>query len=95
MLLAVLVLVIAIILNMIVARLGISWDISPNKQYSLSDTTESYLDKLDQENVTVDFYLLAKMDELESDASTDAVPCTARLFRPRLHQPHRLRPEQG
>ena len=69
-LLAVLVLVIAIILNMIVARLGISWDISPNKQYSLSDTTESYLDKLDQENVTVDFYLLAKMDELESDAST-------------------------
>ena len=69
-LLAILVLVIAIILNMIVARLGISWDISPNKQYSLSDTTESYLDKLDQENVTVDFYLLAKMDELESDTST-------------------------
>ena len=49
--LAILVLVIAIILNMIVARLDFSWDISPNKQYSLSSTTESYLDQLDQDNV--------------------------------------------
>ena len=34
--LAILVLVIAVVLNMIVSRLDFSWDISPNKQYSLS-----------------------------------------------------------
>lgn len=64
--LAILVLVIAIILNMIVARLDFSWDISPNKQYSLSSTTESYLDQLDQDNVSVDFYVLVKEEDLES-----------------------------
>ena len=45
--LAILVLVIAVVLNMIVSRLDFSWDISPNKQYSLSSTTEKYLDQLD------------------------------------------------
>ena len=38
--LAILVLVIAVVLNMIVSRLDFSWDISPNKQYSLSSTTD-------------------------------------------------------
>ena len=34
-------------------RLDFSWDISPNKQYSLSSTTEKYLDQLDSEGKTV------------------------------------------
>ncbi len=66
-LLAVLVLMIAIILNMIAARLDFSWDVSPNHKYSLSRTTEEYLTKLDNEGVQVDFYLLAEMDALEND----------------------------
>ena len=67
---AILVLVIAVVINMIIARLDFSWDISPNKQYSLSSTTESYLDELDQKGVTVDFYLLAKLDDLEKDTES-------------------------
>ena len=67
---AILVLVIAVVINMIIARLDFSWDISPNKQYSLSSTTESYLDELDQKGVTVDFYLLSKLDDLEKDTES-------------------------
>ena len=36
---AVLVIVIAVILNMIVSQLDLGWDVSPNKQYSLGKTT--------------------------------------------------------
>lgn len=68
--LAILIMVIAIMLNMIVARLDFSWDISPNHKYSLSSTTESYLDELDQQGTTVDFYLLAEMDDLKTDTET-------------------------
>lgn len=65
--LAVLVLVIAIVLNMILSRMDFSWDISPNKQYSLSATTEKYLDQLDSEGKTVDFYVLTTQESLEND----------------------------
>lgn len=65
--LAILVLVIAVVLNMILSRLDFSWDISPNKQYSLSATTEKYLDQLDDEGKTVDFYVLTTQESLESD----------------------------
>ena len=41
---AVLVIVIAVILNMIVSQLDLGWDVSPNKQYSLGKTTTAYLD---------------------------------------------------
>ena len=68
--LAILVLVIAVVLNMIVSRLDFSWDISPNKQYSLSSTTEKYLDQLDSEGKTVDFYILTTKDSLENDMSS-------------------------
>lgn len=68
--LVILILIIAVIINMIVARLDFNWDISVNKQFSLSSTTESYLDELDEQGVTVDFYLLAKMDDLENDMET-------------------------
>ena len=65
--LAILVLVIAIVLNMIISRLDFSWDISPNKQYSLSSTTEKYLDQLDSEGKTVDFYVLTTEESLKND----------------------------
>lgn len=67
---AILVIVIAVILNMIVAQLDLGWDVSPNKQYSLGKTTTDYLDTLDQEGVTVDFYLLAKMDDIKDDTDS-------------------------
>ena len=68
--LSILVLVIAVVLNMIVSRLDFSWDISPNKQYSLSSTTEKYLDQLDSEGKTVDFYILTTKESLENDMSS-------------------------
>ncbi len=68
--LAILVLVIAVVLNMIAARLDFSWDVSPNQKYSLTRTTEEYLDKLDAEGVTVDFYFLAEMEDLEKDTES-------------------------
>ena len=78
--LAILVLVIAVVLNMIVSRLDFSWDISPNKQYSLSSTTEKYLDQLDsafQDFAALDFptefdYLESLADEA-SEYMTTAV----------------------
>lgn len=69
-LLAILILIIAIVFNMIIGRLRLSWDISPNKQYSLSKTTESYLDELDKNGTKVDFYLLAEMEDIEADTSS-------------------------
>ncbi len=65
--LCVLILVIAILLNMILSRLDLNWDISPNQQYSLSNTTEDYLKQLDADNVTVDLYVLATEEDMESD----------------------------
>ena len=65
--LCILVLVIAILLNMIISRLDLNWDITPNKQYSLSKTTESYLNSLDENNTKVDFYILATQEDLEND----------------------------
>ena len=68
---AILVIAVAVILNMIVSQLDLGWDISPNKQYSLGETTTSYLEELDQNGTKVDFYLLAKMDDIK--ASTDSL----------------------
>lgn len=68
--LAILIVIIAVILNMIVAKLDFTWDISPNKMYSLTDTTEEYLDEMDVEGDSVDMYLLCKMDELSEDTET-------------------------
>ncbi len=68
--LVILILVIAVIINMIVMRLDFNWDISANKQFSLSNTTESYLSELDEQDVTVDFYLLADMNDIENDINS-------------------------
>ena len=70
---AVLVIVIAVILNMIVSQLDLGWDVSPNKQYSLGKTTTAYLDELDQNGTKIDFYVLAKMDDIKDSVDTLAL----------------------
>jgi hypothetical protein len=63
----ILVLAIAIPLNLIASRLDVSWDMTPSKLYSLTDTSTEYLEELSDEGVTVDFYFLMKMDVLKTD----------------------------
>ncbi|MBQ8725252.1 MAG: GldG family protein, partial [Oscillospiraceae bacterium] len=67
---AILILVIAIIINVVVAKLDFNIDVSVQKLFSLSETSSEYLDQLDEEGVTVDMYLLMEMNELEDDSST-------------------------
>ncbi|MBO5227114.1 MAG: GldG family protein [Ruminococcus sp.] len=67
---AVLILAVAIIINMVVAKLDFNIDVSVQKLFSLSETSTKYLDQLDEENVQVDLYLLMNMNELEDDSST-------------------------
>ena len=66
-LLAILVLAVAVPLNLIVERLNINFDMTPNNLYTLSKTTEDYLDELDARGEVVDVYFLTKMEELQSD----------------------------
>ena len=43
------VIAIAVILNMLVDLLGVKWDLTPNKLYSISDTTKELLSSLDKD----------------------------------------------
>ncbi len=65
--LAALVLVIAILLNLIVGRLNITFDMTPNSLYTLTPTTTEYLEQLDAQGEKVDVYFLGKMEELEAE----------------------------
>ena len=67
---AILILVIAIIINIVVAKLDFNIDVSVQKLFSLSETSEEYLDELDSQDVRVDRYLLRDMNELADDSST-------------------------
>ncbi len=67
---AILILVIAIIINVVVAKLDFNIDVSVQKLFSLSETSTDYLDELEEQGVNVDMYLLMEMEELESDSST-------------------------
>ncbi|MBQ8514740.1 MAG: GldG family protein [Ruminococcus sp.] len=67
---AVLILVIAILINIVVAKLDFNIDVSVQKLFSLSETSQEYLDELDEQGVCVDMYLLMDMDELADDSST-------------------------
>lgn len=67
---AILILAVAIIVNMVVAKLDFNIDVSVQKLFSLSETSSEYLDQLDEEGVQVDLYLLMEMNELEDDSST-------------------------
>lgn len=66
-LLAVLVVAVAVPVNLIVDRLDVHFDMTPNSLYTLTDSTEEYLDALDAEGTVVDVYFLTKMEDLESD----------------------------
>ena len=67
---AILILVIAIIINIVVAKLDFNIDVSVQKLFSLSETSVEYLDELDSQDVSVDMYLLMDMDELADDSAT-------------------------
>lgn len=67
---AILILVIAIVINIVVAKLDFNIDVSVQKLFSLSETSQNYLDELDEEGASVDMYLLMEMNELEDDSAT-------------------------
>ncbi len=83
--LAILVLAVAIPVNLIFDRLNINFDMTPNSTYTLTDTTNKYLNMLDEKGVVVDVYFLEEMDKLAADNSVldlyqtllnyDAHPC--------------------
>ena len=65
--LALLVLAVAVPINLIFDRLNYSFDMTPNRMYTLSKTTTDYLDELDARGEVVDVYFLQKMEVIESD----------------------------
>lgn len=67
---AALILAIAIIINIVVAKLDFNIDVSVQKLFSLSETSIEYLDELEENGTKIDMYLLMEMDELENDSST-------------------------
>lgn len=67
---ALLILTIAIVINVIVAKLDFNIDVSVQKLFSLSKTSTEYLDKLDGDGTTIDMYFLMEMNEIEDDSST-------------------------
>lgn len=67
---ALLILVIAIIVNIVVAKLDFNIDVSVQKLFSLSKTSTEYLDELDSNGTQIDMYFLMDMDELENDSTT-------------------------
>ena len=64
--LALLVLAIAVPLNLIADRLNVFVDMTPNDLYTLTDTTEDYLNELDRLGVVVDVYFFGDMNEIEN-----------------------------
>ncbi len=67
---AALILAIAIIINIVVAKLDFNIDVSVQKLFSLSETSIEYLDELEKTDTEIDMYLLMEMDELEDDSAT-------------------------
>ncbi len=65
--LAALVLAIAIPLNLIFERLNVTFDMTPNSLYTLTDTTTKLLSQYDAEGIVVDVYFLGEMKEMEED----------------------------
>lgn len=62
-------LAIVVMINLMVSRLGITWDLTPTGIYKLTDTTTDYLDSVDKK---VNFYFLFDMDLLSTDP--DSMP---------------------
>ncbi len=67
---ALLVLAVAIPLNLLAEQLDISWDLTPNKLYTLTDATTNLLDSLDKQ---VDIYLAEPLENIAADPETSAL----------------------
>ena len=73
--LALLVLAVAIPVNLIAGRMNVSIDMTPNSIYTLTDTTEKYLNALDSKGITVDVYFLNEMGRLyDVTGDTSMIP---------------------
>lgn len=67
---ALLVLAVAIPLNLLAEQLDISWDLTPNKLYTLTDATTNLLDSLDKQ---VDIYLAEPLENIAKDPEVSAL----------------------
>ncbi|MCR5541731.1 MAG: GldG family protein [Ruminococcus sp.] len=56
-------LAIVVLINLMVTRLNITWDLTPTKIYKLTDSTTNYLKTVDKK---VNFYFLQDMDQLST-----------------------------
>ena len=65
--LAALMLAVMIPLNLIFERLDIDFDMTSNSMYTLTKTTNDYLNALDKQGVVVDVYFLTPMEELKGE----------------------------
>lgn len=66
---AVIALAIVVLINLMVSRLNIIWDMTPTSIYKLTDPTKNYLKTVDKK---VNFYFLFDMDVLSTD--TESMP---------------------
>ena len=62
-------LAVVVLLNLMVTRLNVIWDMTPTGMYKLTSTTRDYLNSVDKK---VNFYFLFDMDVLSTD--TDSMP---------------------
>ena len=62
-------LAIVILINLMVSRINVVWDMTPTGIYKLTDSTTNYLESLDKK---VNFYFLFDMDLLSTD--TESMP---------------------
>ncbi|HAG12241.1 MAG TPA: hypothetical protein DCG49_00065 [Ruminococcus sp.] len=65
--LAILVIAVAIPLNLIFDRMNVNFDMTPNSMYTLTKTTQDYLNELDARGEVVDVYFLEKMETIENE----------------------------
>lgn len=73
---AIMLLVIIIPLNIVASLLDVQFDLTQNKMYSLTQTTEDFLSGLDKAGTKVDMYLLCDMDDVRADSELLALSKT-------------------
>ena len=66
---ALLVLAVAVPLNLIFERMNFNLDMTPQGLYSLTKTTEDYLDQLDEQDVLIEMYYLNDYELLKKDTT--------------------------